>query len=320
MKSFLRYALAALGLCFLSAGSANATTCSGGTPANTCYWIGGTGTWDNSSTTHWSFTTGGTTCSCLPSATADKAVFDGSSGGGTVTVDSTINGLTFNSVTMGAFTGTLDFSANNPSLTLNTLSCTGTGTRTLNLGSGTFTLNGAQLNNFDCGTTTNLTLSAASVTLQWNGTGGAYRQLNLPGTAGTVSKIGTITVAADGVGNGVGADCATLNLSAATTLDHLNITAPACVTFSIGGILTLTNAPTWTGTASNPIYLISVNQGSLATISFGGAPTISWASFISIKATTSTGWVAANSFGQGITGFTVSGPSGGGGGGHIIGG
>jgi len=217
MKSFLRYALTALALAFVSLPSAaNATTCSGGTPANNCYWIGGTGTWDNSSTTHWSFTSGGTTCTCLPSATTDKATFDASSGGGTVTADSTLNNSTFQSITMGAFTGTLDFATSNPNITLtNEFSGTGTGTRTLNLGNGTWTLSGSVATgvNWDFSVVTNLTFNANSSTIVWggngvngssiwNGGGKTYNIVTMNSSTGTPKSFGN-----------TGGTIATLNLN-----------------------------------------------------------------------------------------------------------
>jgi hypothetical protein len=49
------------------------------------FWVGGTGTWDNVSTAHWSTSSGGSAGASVPQRT-DTAVFDSNSGGGTVTV------------------------------------------------------------------------------------------------------------------------------------------------------------------------------------------------------------------------------------------
>jgi hypothetical protein len=102
------------------------------------FWVGGTGTWNGSSTANWASTSGGASGQSVPGS-ADTVTFDASSGGGVVTVNTN---FTITSLTMGAFTGTLDFSANNNSPTMGTFSGTGTGTRTLNMGSGTWTLTG----------------------------------------------------------------------------------------------------------------------------------------------------------------------------------
>jgi DNA-binding CsgD family transcriptional regulator len=59
--------------------------------AVTRFWVGGTGTWDNSSTAHWSATTGGASGASAPTA-SDTANFDANSGltaGGTITIAST---------------------------------------------------------------------------------------------------------------------------------------------------------------------------------------------------------------------------------------
>ena len=54
------------------------------------FWVGGTGTWDASDTTHWAATSGGAGGQSVPTA-SDTATFDASSGGGTVTVNTTVN-------------------------------------------------------------------------------------------------------------------------------------------------------------------------------------------------------------------------------------
>jgi len=48
------------------------------------YWVGGSGTWDNSSTTNWSTTSGGTGGASAPTA-SDDVIINGSSGSGTIT-------------------------------------------------------------------------------------------------------------------------------------------------------------------------------------------------------------------------------------------
>lgn len=51
------------------------------------YWVGGTGTWDNSSTTNWSTTSGGTGGAGYP-LSIDDVIFDTNSGTGTITSSS----------------------------------------------------------------------------------------------------------------------------------------------------------------------------------------------------------------------------------------
>ena len=56
---------------------------------STYYWVGGTGTWDNAATAHWSATTGGAAGAGPPTA-ADDVIFDTNSMPTLTTV--TING------------------------------------------------------------------------------------------------------------------------------------------------------------------------------------------------------------------------------------
>src|SRR5689334_24115345 len=100
------------------------------------FWVGGTGTWDSSDTTHWAATSGGAGGQSVPGS-GDTVTFDGSSGGGTVTLN--FGGtITVQSITMGAFTGTWDNSVNNNDITVTAsgscFSGSGSGTRTIKLG------------------------------------------------------------------------------------------------------------------------------------------------------------------------------------------
>lgn len=120
------------------------------------FWVGGTGTWDASDTTHWAATSGGAGGQSVPGS-SDSAVFDASSGGGTVTVNTNFSII---SLTCGAFTGTLDFATNNNSPSMSgVFNGAGTGTRTLNMGSGIWTVSGNSAAIFDISTATNLTLN-----------------------------------------------------------------------------------------------------------------------------------------------------------------
>jgi hypothetical protein len=68
------------------------------------FWVGGTGTWDNSDTTHWAASTGGAGGESVPGS-SDTATFDASSGGGTITLNYSPSVV---SITGGAHTGTFD--------------------------------------------------------------------------------------------------------------------------------------------------------------------------------------------------------------------
>lgn len=123
------------------------------------FWVGGAGTWDASDTTHWAGASNGAGGQSVPVA-ADDVTFDGSSGGGIVLIGTSINVL---SLTMGAFTGTLNFT-NFPNVTLGTFSGTGAGTRTLIPGNGTWTLTGTGTV-WTTATTTGLTFDGSKMTI-----------------------------------------------------------------------------------------------------------------------------------------------------------
>ena len=79
------------------------------------YWVGGTGTWDASDTTHWSTTSGGAGGASAPTS-SDDVIFNGSSGGGTVTCSGLLG--VFLSLTCTGFTGTLTGTIGNCSGTI----------------------------------------------------------------------------------------------------------------------------------------------------------------------------------------------------------
>jgi hypothetical protein len=127
----------------------------------TRYWVGGTGTWDASDTTHWSATSGGAGGVSVPGS-ADSVFFDANSGTGTITLgyDPTIISLL-----MTGYAGTFDGVGSSYTITINgsgtvfnvpagttisgspdiTISNTAAITKTLTLGSktyGTLTIGG----------------------------------------------------------------------------------------------------------------------------------------------------------------------------------
>lgn len=73
------------------------------------YWVGGTGTWDGSSSSHWSTSSGGSGGASVPTA-ADAVFLDSNSGSGLITVGPTIFGSAVSCASLNCtgFTGTLD--------------------------------------------------------------------------------------------------------------------------------------------------------------------------------------------------------------------
>lgn len=128
---------------------------------------GNTSNWAASSTS-----TCGSGGSSVPGS-ADDVTFDANSLTGVIV--SNFSGWTTKSITTGAFVGTLDNSVNNDPWTIGggTLgwSGTGSGTRTIKLGSATYTLNDVNGNIWNWSTTTNLTLNAGTSTILFSAVG-----------------------------------------------------------------------------------------------------------------------------------------------------
>jgi hypothetical protein len=121
----------------------------------TRYWVGGSGTWDASSTSNWSATTGGASGASAPVA-ADTVIFDSGSGTGTCTTASgaVCSAVTLNSATVGLTLGanltmaaSFSFTQGTLSLGSSTLSClsfvsSNANTRSIVFATGNITLTG----------------------------------------------------------------------------------------------------------------------------------------------------------------------------------
>lgn len=259
------------------------------------FWVGGTGTWDAADTTHWAATSGGAGGQSVPGS-ADTATLDGSSGGGTVTVNTTV---TVQSVTCGAFTGTLDFSANNNNVNLSvSFNGSGTATRTINLGNGTWTLSGASGTPWFMQTVTNLTFNANSSTIVYSGVPTAL--VNFAGGGLTYS---TLTFNANTNRSG-------MLFAQSNTIGTLNVSAPNVILFSNGTTTTITNGFTLSGTSANPIALLSGSTSAIATLSLGGTCTIAYGAVRAITKSGAGSLTVTNGFDLGLnTSVTVTGPS-----------
>lgn len=280
------------------------------------FWVGGTGTWDGSATTHWAATTGGGSGASVPGS-ADTVTLDGSSGGGTCTVNTTV---TVQSITCGAFTGTLSFSANNNNVTLSAvtgMNCSGSGTRTINLGNGTWllTTNSNNSTPWNFAVVTGLTLNANSSTIEYSGVlsgilnfqggGKTYNNLTLDANASG----GSVTV----LGNNVFAtvtctDCG-LILNATQTITTLTITGKSFLNLPFG--TTTITTLSINGSASFLIGVDAGTAGSSATLSVAsGSPSLLWTAFRDIVCTGGATFNATKSFDLGHnSGITITPPS-----------
>ena len=274
------------------------------------FWVGGTGTWDNADTTHWASASNGAGGQTVPGS-GDTVTFDGSSGGGTVTVNHASN--TIQSLTMGAFTGTLDFATNDNNITLTTstgFSGTGTGARVLNMGDGTWTLSSTG-STWDVTTATNFTLNRNGSTIAFTGTASTSSRVFIGNTACTYNIVSFAANTSGGLNS----------LTAGTTITTLQMTAPATLSLTGGITLTLTNAPTLAGTASNKSGIRSSSATSNAVISCAsGTMTIDHG--VLVGGLTFSGgatFTTTNTYGLlPLTGITPTATVGGGGGGLVI--
>lgn len=256
------------------------------------------GKWDATNTNNWVTTSGGTNYGQTVPSSADVVTLDGSSGGGTVTVNATI---AVQNIVCGAFTGTLDFSANNNNVTLSAtggFSGSGAGTRTINLGNGTWSLSGASAN-WTMTTMTGLTFNANGSTIAFTGTISSTNQRVFAG-GGLTYNIVTF-------GAGVGP----LTVQQSNTFATLNITAPNVIFFTNGTTQTITNAFTWAGSSSAENDIRSTSATAVATISVtSGSPTMSWAGLRQMTFSGGATFTATNSFDfQANTGITITAPT-----------
>lgn len=283
------------------------------------YWVGGNGTWNNSSTANWSTSSGGPSGASVPT-TADDVFFDNNSGATNYTVTLSGTGLQCRNLNMANATtdsitlagsgptitcaGSLSFRTGqpNPTVTSCDIIFTGTGAQTITwagvtttgisltfnnaAGSWTFqdalsfrtwtftagTINtnnfavtcfafassGSAVRNLTLGTSTvsittntwsisnatNFTLSAASSTIQFSGTGGTNQFANL--TYGDVNYLATAGTASSGYILGSGGTFANMRFAHATTT---STTVIKTYLFSTGTTTTVTGTFGTTGSA-----------------------------------------------------------------------
>ena len=215
------------------------------------YWVGGAGTWDTSSTTVWSTSSGGASGASVPTAT-DSVFFDAGSGvPGTVTLTGALTCLDITVSLIGwtfASTGTIAISGNMSLTALTTW--TGTGTLTFNS-----TATGKTI------TTSGTTFSCAIV---FNGAGGGWTL----GGAFTATSTATLTAGAFAYSSYT-FTCTTWSSSNVNTrsIDGTG-TGEIVVTNSSG---TVVNMATQTGmtTTGHPDFHSLSNSGATPTFSMG---------------------------------------------------
>lgn len=282
----------------------NSTTVEVNLVFNLPYTSGGTvagGQWTATGTGNWSATTGGAGGQSVPTS-ADTVTFNGSSGGGTVILNFG-GAITVQKITIGAFTGTWDNSVNNNNITMIAVTDivwdnNGIGTRTINLGSATYTISAGD-SQWDT-SSTGLTQSSSSANIAFTGTVG-FRAFN-----GAGKTYGSVTVAGTASGPG-----RIIIRNAAGTISSLVLTAPLYVIFLNSVTHTITSI-TSVGSSSSQISFASETAGTSTTLAVTTA-TMAYSAFRDMIFTGSP--TATNSFNLGNNiGITITGPVSGGGG------
>lgn len=257
---------------------------------------GGSVNW--SSTGTWSASTGGATGVSVPGA-ADTVTIDAASGSGTVVVDTTVNCV---SIVMDTAIGTLDALSANSGLnnvTLNTFSSNGTSTRTLNMGNGTWAINGTSGTVWNMLTTTGFTFNKNGSTLVFAGTPSAARTFT-PGTGKSYSIVSLSALPS------VGATFIPLVINQSCTIDTLNMAAPQWLIPVGTTTVTITNAVSWNGSSASPLVLSSTN-GAGGTLALAAGSTIDHACLFGLTITGSP--TITNSVGA-VSGPTILPPGG----------
>lgn len=262
--------------------------------AVTRFWVGGTGTFDATTTTHWSATTGGAGGASVPTTT-DTATFDGNSGGGTVTTSGaqSVTAITF----AAGFTGTLTLAAgltvsgavtllqgtlntNGQTCSWGSYICSGTAAKTLTMGASAITVTAAGSAWGVAGTTTSYTITANTATITFSAAAGLLSiglgNFNYGGVTVVVSATGIVSWAS-------GSSNVTFTYTpAAGSANNLQFGSSAtfnAFTVGLGG----------GSNATRP--LISSNVlGTQMTITVNGTVSINWADFQDIKGAGTGSW------------------------------
>lgn len=269
------------------------------------FWFNGTGTWDSSTTAHWGSATNGSGAPASAPGSADTVTIDAASGAGTVTPD--FSGFAssigvFQTLTCGAMGMTLAFNTNNHSMTLSSSTAfnwSGSGTRSISLGSGVFKFtNNTTTTLWNMTTTTGQTWDAGTSTIRYSPsatgateatfTGGALAYNNLTvdaNTAGLViggaNTFATVTIA--------GAAVLIIPNSATQTVTGVSISGGAASAACI-----MSNSATTAATISKTSGSVAIDGAGIRGITFSGG-----ASF-----------AATNSFDLGLnSGITITAPS-----------
>lgn len=257
------------------------------------FWVGGTGTWDTTDTTHWASASNGAGGQSVPTS-ADTVTFDANSGGGGTGV-CTINGdHSISTLTCGLWPGTLDWSVNNNNFTCSGLiNNNGAANRVMKLGSGTLNCGGWLYNP-----------GASSSTFTSTG----MVIVNAPTGTSDISLIHAGTTPLPNVTIGPCNFWPGYSVSSNSSFTNMYMIGPARLRPTAAIVITVTNL-IMTNTKGKPIDIRSngstVGQLSIAS----GTVEFNWAALRGITFTGGATFRARNSFDFGLnTGITISPP------------
>lgn len=270
-------------------------------------------TWDNSSQAMWSNTSGGATscgANCTPPVSTDDVTLDAATCVGGTTCTITVNAnLAVASIAMGACTAStagciLDFSANNNNITISGTGGyvnNGAGTRTLNMGNGLWDFTNA-IASFNLVASSSFNANSSTLRFSASGLQGDFRGGAKTFNVFTVTGVGFVATQATNV------------------ITTFSVAAGNTISFTSGTTQTITNAINFVGTSTSPITLMSSSLSAAATLNTASGSTVTWGALRRMTFT-GTAPTVTNSLDLGNnTGVTISPPSGGSGGGRIIGG
>lgn len=264
------------------------------------FWVGGTGTWDASSTTNWSATTGGAGGVSVPTS-ADNVTIDANSGSGIITVNTNFS---VSQLITGAMNMTLDFSANNNSPTMNVPNFAGAGTRTINMGNGVWTVTGTSFtaSNFaNCtlnqgnsyfvftnASVSTITLALTSFPTYWNkmifnrGSSTGTIQIGMGTTGGGIDTLIDLGTAAHSI---------TFQQLRTTVVNNMIVRGTA------GNIITIasTGAPSNTaGLTKSSLGTVALDYVTINTVTVGQQSNMWYAGINSTALNATTGWIFTN--------------------------
>jgi len=240
------------------------------------FWVGGSGTWDNSSTANWSATSGGASGASAPT-TADTVTFDNNSGtAATVSVAATAttstctinkSDINLNFTGSPTFTGTTTLTAGTITLNTFTLTCSAfsssnSNVRTIAFGTGAITITAGNATVWSTSTSTNLVVTGTpTVNANYSGSTGT-RVIDAGFTAGGTE--------ANSISFNITAGSDALSLYG-TALRDINLTGFSGIWGATGGNKTMYGSLTLGPTAS----FVSSGFGQLIFSATSGTKTIS---------------------------------------------